>query len=256
MLTAVLAYNQHAMTERCIASILDSGYTGKLLLVDNGSTPSFEYLKERFPSLAIKRFSSNNFVNPVWNDLVSEADDEYLSLINNDVLINKGYLSAVPGLMREHGCSLLSCNTAEVDAFDDGSIDLERKFPSAFEIDKSAIRSGHIFTLNLAHLRRCTQFLVPDRYKIFFGDDWFWGTLRMNGFTCGSITNFDAVAMISSTLRRNRELAQAAFDEIKVAKDDATLLEVAAAAGNRWINELEVSEFKSMLEELWETELN
>jgi len=93
----ILNYNGRELTERCINSLISciGGYDYEIIVVDNGSSDgSVEYLKNKFPSIKIIEESYNKFI-VAYNDGVKEAKGEWVFLLNNDMLFEKGFLDYI-----------------------------------------------------------------------------------------------------------------------------------------------------------------
>jgi GT2 family glycosyltransferase len=93
----ILNYNGKELTERCIDSLTRSisEVDYEIIVVDNGSSDgSVEYLKNKFPSIKIVEEGYNKFIT-AYNDGVKKAKGEWVFLLNNDMLFEKGFLDYI-----------------------------------------------------------------------------------------------------------------------------------------------------------------
>ena len=83
---AILAYNNHGITLKNIRHLITLGYRDNILLIDNGSSPSFQNDAHEL-QIRYQREKKNIFVNPAWNKLFIKENCSYLTLLNNDCFI-------------------------------------------------------------------------------------------------------------------------------------------------------------------------
>jgi len=93
----VLAFNKHEITQCCIDSVVENtSEAHRVILVDNGSTPAFE----ENPRYDLVRLEENLFYTKGVNAGIRYAlrhypDLESIILLNNDVVVNPGWLKAL-----------------------------------------------------------------------------------------------------------------------------------------------------------------
>ena len=93
----VLAFNKHEITQCCIDSIIENtSENHRVILVDNGSTPAFEE-SSRYD---LVRLEKNLFYTKGINAGLryvkrTYPDFQSLVLLNNDVVVNPGWLKAL-----------------------------------------------------------------------------------------------------------------------------------------------------------------
>jgi len=93
----VLAYNAHDITRRCIESIITNTATDfEIILVDNGSAPTFEDT----PEYHLVRLPDNLYYTGGINAGIRFAlrefpDFEHIVLLNNDITVNPGWLASL-----------------------------------------------------------------------------------------------------------------------------------------------------------------
>ena len=88
--------NQLEFTKICLDSIAkNTGAAGyEIIIVDNGSTDGTEkYLRGR--KVTVIRNKKNLGVAKAWNQGVRKAKNDYVCIINNDLILSKGWLEAL-----------------------------------------------------------------------------------------------------------------------------------------------------------------
>ncbi len=94
----MVAWNGRPFLETAIPSVLDAlGDHGDLLVVENGSTDgSFEFLRNRFPDVAVLRTGANlggaGGFSAGMRVALEDGDCEYVWLLDNDILVETGAL--------------------------------------------------------------------------------------------------------------------------------------------------------------------
>jgi len=89
----VLGYNNKSKLIECLHSLEQTDYPNfRIILVDNASTDgSVELVEANFPSIQIVKLNRNyGFV--AYNLIVGKMEDEYLALINNDIVVDRDWL--------------------------------------------------------------------------------------------------------------------------------------------------------------------
>lgn len=206
---AILAFNNHAVTEKCVARVRESGFCGELILVDNGSEPNFEALARQYSCVYVRN-RVNRYVNPAWNQIFRKCKTEYLTLLNNDCLVRDKYLDSVVRVMDNRRISLLSPTLKLAEALEISS-DEFRSEESQPLINPAASREGHVMTINMTHYRNC-RWRIPRMLLIWGGDDWIWGQLRSRGYVCGRISNWTCVGEMHSTIKKYNRIIQPILD--------------------------------------------
>lgn len=146
------------------------------------------------------RHEENQFVNPVWNELLQTTHARYMTLLNNDCLLRQGYLNEIISIMQEYNLALATPSAVDVQDITacTGSLAPETEPPI---INRRSSREGHVMTLRV-DLVKARVLPIPHEYKIYFGDDWLWGRLRMAGYKCAHITNRTCYREYGRTTRR------------------------------------------------------
>lgn len=233
----VLAWNQHATTERCLQRVRDSGYAGPLTLVDNGSTLSMDYLARRF-ACSFSRHQENRFVNPVWNDLFDSTTTRYLTLLNNDCLVPDRYLGNAPDYMHELGAACMLPSYIYVDDILDHSA---RQLPSPEvwrQWDKAVFfPNGYCTSIDL-DVYRTLDYRIPESFKLWFGDDWIMGQILLHHRLIVHLQNLKVLVERSRTINSQPWLSSMIEDEKACALKSPSMLLMAFLRGSASLIEL------------------
>lgn len=114
----IAAFNQVKFTEQCIDSLLRdtdrSPY--EIIVIDNGSSDGTrQYLESKARSLDRTRdilipiFNETNLgVAPAWNQGLRASKGQMIGILNNDILVTKGWFRGLAWAMDHHKLSLVS----------------------------------------------------------------------------------------------------------------------------------------------------
>lgn len=93
----------------------------EVLVVDNGSKDgSVEFMTENYPEVKIARFDHNTGFAPAVNRGIRESSGEFIALINNDTIVDPGWVSELVRAMAEHPeCGSMGCKML---AYDDRTL--------------------------------------------------------------------------------------------------------------------------------------
>ncbi len=109
----VVNLNGRQHLESCFQSLLEQDYPAhliELILVDNGSTDgSGQLMAERFPSVKVLKNDRNVGFAPAVNQGARSASGQYLALLNNDMRLDRGWISAMVATLEAHRESGVVC---------------------------------------------------------------------------------------------------------------------------------------------------
>jgi GT2 family glycosyltransferase len=132
-------YNQVAYTRQLIESLLDSGVDlARVVVVDNGSTDDTRRYLETLP-LGGRIFNRGNLgCGVAWNQGALALQAEWTVVMNNDVLVARGWLDNLIGAAREHELKIVSPSMIE------GTLDYDfHEFANGATVKmKRALREG------------------------------------------------------------------------------------------------------------------
>lgn len=190
---AILGYNNHEITLQNIDHLRSTGCEDTILFWDNGSVPSYEGELSKRTNIEFIRKEENQFVNPVWNELIKTCKTKYITLLNNDCfLLSYTYFDEILPNMRKNDIALSSVKTVRAPKMPKQlTPSLWQKFQEKrpLKLKTKVRRQGWIMTLDVEQYRAQTEYLIPEELKIWFGDDWIWHVAAHNNLKYGVYSN-------------------------------------------------------------------
>jgi GT2 family glycosyltransferase len=102
MAVAVVNYNTRDLLRGVVSSAIADG-NPHVIVADNGSTDgSVEMLRAEFPAVDVIVDASNPGYGPASNAAISRAGAEYVLLLNSDIVVRPGTLSALTEYLDAH----------------------------------------------------------------------------------------------------------------------------------------------------------
>jgi GT2 family glycosyltransferase len=100
----IVSWNARALLERCMPSVVATEYPNfEIILADNASDDrSSEWIAETFPSVKIVRHPENWAFAKGNNRAVPYATGDVLIFLNNDVIVEPGWLAPLVAHLDEH----------------------------------------------------------------------------------------------------------------------------------------------------------
>jgi len=99
MITTIIpTYNQIKYTDQLLNNILENEiHPREIILIDDCSTEDVKSLIGKYKKLKIKyiRHSSNKGVNYSWNEGMKSAKTPIVTILNNDIIINKFFFKKI-----------------------------------------------------------------------------------------------------------------------------------------------------------------
>ena len=201
---AILAYNNHELTQKNLEHLCSMGYRKNILLFDNGSEPSFEKNSKQL-DIRYQREDENRFVNPAWNIIFDQEDCDFLTLLNNDCFIlTSSYFEDILPHMEKNKFGISSCKTKNISYLKNGNFKTNDYFYFPNEVktlifNNHARRQGWLMTMNLK-IYKSLEYLIPDYLKLWYGDDWIWSQFIKNNIKTAVYKNRYAVHIKSSSI--------------------------------------------------------
>jgi GT2 family glycosyltransferase len=93
----ILNWNGRRLLEKFLPALLENtpGETADIIVADNGSTDdSLPFLEKSYPSVLLIRLDKNYGFAEGYNQALSQLDYEYVVLLNSDVEVTSGWLTA------------------------------------------------------------------------------------------------------------------------------------------------------------------
>ena len=102
-------YNQVEYTRQCIDSMIKHGVDlGRLVVVDNGSTDETRLYLETLPLGGCILNKANLGCGVAWNQGALALQAEWTIIMNNDVLVSKGWLENMIAVAEDKGLKIIS----------------------------------------------------------------------------------------------------------------------------------------------------
>lgn len=132
-------YNQVDYTRQCVNSLINSGVDlSRVVAVDNASTDNTRAYLESL-NLGGRIFNSKNFgCGVAWNQGALALQAEWTIVMNNDVVVPRGWLENLIGAARDHSLKIISPALIE-GPLDYDFLDFSRDAMSRM---KDAVRKG------------------------------------------------------------------------------------------------------------------
>jgi GT2 family glycosyltransferase len=176
----VINLNTLSYTKNCIEDLLKQNVPFDLTLVDQASHEKgigevFKWAQSQWNNrgrLNIIYNKINKSLNQVWNDFAQQAPNQYLCYLNNDVRIPSNFIKDSESVfITEPNVSITIHSTNHPTWLSKATHKLHYNIPQ-----NQKIKQGWDFTI-----RKSDWELIPEIFKIFYGDDFiFYKTLLKN----------------------------------------------------------------------------
>jgi len=80
-------YNQHDMTQECLAAVLEDSHNCEIIIIDNGSEPAINPPFSGFTDIVVIRNEENKGFPVAVNQGIRAAKGDIILLLNNDVIV-------------------------------------------------------------------------------------------------------------------------------------------------------------------------
>ena len=215
---AILGFNNHKITLSVLNYLRKSGCNDHILFYDNGSWPSFENLITD-SNITYHRNEKNIYVNPAWNEIFDLVETKYLTLLNNDCLIQSSdYFTDILYHMEQNEIAISSCKTKNIKSynlFNKIYYRIKYKFSSKpLKYSKTARRQGWLMTINL-EIYKTLDYKIPSYLKVWYGDDWIWSQIILNNLNYSLYKNRYALHVKSSSTSNVSNIIQDDIENIE-----------------------------------------
>jgi len=189
MITVVVpVHNQIKITDDFFMTISENTVLPEqIVLIDNGSSDNYLELVNKFKNLNITyiRKETNEGVNAAWNLGIALAKTPYISILNNDLLLNKYFFQMVTqSMVNDKKLGIVVPYTILQDK--EYRHKTKNELPILGNLSK---REGWAFTIR----KNITDNIkpIPSKLKIYYGDDYlFYYTKALNYRTMKITNNF------------------------------------------------------------------
>lgn len=217
--------NQIGLTEQLLCGIYNNiSLLKEIFLIDNGSKDNYTDLIKKFnnPNITYIRNKNNIGVNPSWNLGISLSTGKYISILNNDIIINKSFFSKISDTFENNSnIGIVVPNTVSTKY-----IESDNNSP---EIRKISKREGWAFTIRKEITDKIPP--IPKELNKCFGDDYlFYWTWKL-GYKIVKIMNnqifhYGSMTQIHEVKKKhlpNKEDERIYWNKIKEDIDKTTL---------------------------------
>lgn len=208
MITVVVpVLNQMQITDKFLGYIAENVVLPEeIILIDNGSTERIGRLVKKygkFGKLKMLRFirhEKNTGVNAAWNEGIKLARTPLISILNNDIILNKYFFKKIieaSQVSEKYGifCATSAKKIGQVAKSDDVKV----------EIANMGKREGWAFTIRKEITDRLPP--IPPDLRTYCGDDFlYYGTRTVLGFQAVRITNNYIFHLGGRTIRSYKQL--------------------------------------------------
>jgi len=196
----VVNLNNLEFTKNCINDLLMQDIEFDLTLVDQNSTEegTAEFLSQiiniTYPvrTINIIKNQFNKSLNSIWNDFVEDCNNEFISLLNNDVRLCPNFLSSAIKVMEIENKVGFVNHTTNHENYKTFSDNLE------YVIIDFPYRQGWdpIF-------RKSCYSKIPEELQFFYGDDFIYSKLYSSGMKGAYILNSPIIHYCKQTTIKN-----------------------------------------------------
>lgn len=138
----------------------------RIMIVDNGSQDDTEQAVKSFPGLPIEyiKLEKNIGVNMAWNYLFAETDADIVSVLNNDLILNRRFFEKVLSAFENKDCWVVTPATVnylhEMDP---------KNPPNENRVIPTQVTDGWAFSIRTELVDKMG--LLPEDLRIYFGDN-------------------------------------------------------------------------------------
>jgi len=156
----------------------------QVILIDNGSTDPYPKLVKKFRNrlnILYIRYNQNKGVNEAWNHGIQLSRTKYISILNNDILLNRYFFETVKDSMEND--SKIGIIVPQAWKFKDQISEMKRYNPKLRNLGK---REGFAFTIRKDIIEKID--LIPSDLKIYCGDDYLFFHTQQQGYKIMKMT--------------------------------------------------------------------
>jgi GT2 family glycosyltransferase len=172
----------------------------ELLLIDNSEDDSYDNLveeyKEKINIIHMKQ-EKNLGVNGSWNFGIEKSKNNLVSILNNDLLVNKFFFKKIIETMENEKVGICVPETIK----DMNDYLFYNHVDEPVTLRGIRKRQGWAFTINKIVVDKC-GYIPCDKIKTFYGDDFLFNCTRSLGLRTPKITNNIIFHYENATLKK------------------------------------------------------
>jgi len=111
----VINWNGLNLLKKYLKSIIDNSENSTVYVIDNNSSDdSIFYLRQNFKEVEIISLEKNYGFAEGYNKGLKKVKEDYVCIINNDILVTKDWLSSIREKLRKHPQSIIQPNILDI----------------------------------------------------------------------------------------------------------------------------------------------
>ena len=111
----VINWNGLNLLKKYLKSIIDNSENSTVYVIDNNSSDeSIFYLRQNFKEVEIISLEKNYGFAEGYNQGLKKVKEDYVCIINNDILVTKDWLSPIREKLRKHPQSIIQPNILDI----------------------------------------------------------------------------------------------------------------------------------------------
>jgi len=185
MITIVVpVFNNIKMTDEFFSTVSENTVLPtEVILINNGSTDKYHTLVKKYNQLNInhKKKETNEGVNSAWNDGIRLCKTPYLSILNDDIILNKYFFQKIIETMKDPKVGIVIPLTVKRKKIIENSLDVPIVLK---EVRK---REGWAFTIRKSVADQFDP--IPEDLKTYCGDDYLFHKVRGLGYKIVKMSN-------------------------------------------------------------------
>jgi len=157
----------------------------EIFLIDNGSTDDYSRLVKKYKRLNIKHIkkTENAGVNAAWNEGIKNSNNPYVSILNNDLLLNKYFFEKIIESMEAN--LNLGIVIPTIVKFKKG---IGKSSNNPVKLIALRRREGCAFTIRKEITKKVKP--IPEHlFKTYCGDDYLFYYVKAAGFDIKKMAN-------------------------------------------------------------------
>jgi len=178
-------YNQITYTDQLLNNILQNKVLPqKIILIDDCSTENIRNLVKKYKSLPIEyiKHSSNKSVNYSWNEGMQKTTTSIVSVLNNDIIINKFFFKKIIDAYNNNPNWGIVCpKTIKQSKSVKSSVD------EPVILKNMGKREGWAWSARMSFIKKIDP--IPDFLRTYCGDDYVFFCARGLGYSALKMMN-------------------------------------------------------------------
>lgn len=184
MITVVIpVHNQSNLTKDLLRNIANNVVQPKkIILIDNNSSENIDSVIKKYNNIQYIKQPKNYGVNHAWNLGIKLANTKFVSVLNNDIVINKYFFKKIIECFNlDNKIGIVCGKTIKI------MKNIKLTDDSSVKIGTMKKREGWAYTIRKELANKIKP--IPKRFKIYCGDDYLFFWTRKLGYKTIKILN-------------------------------------------------------------------